>query len=158
MKLLESVEELKSWDTYRTYMKESLKLLDGEAPAYISKDKLEFDVEGKPWKGHAFLAGKKAIMSIKKFKKDGVIFREGFVTRKSKELQVSGFKIPKLIKESEKTFLKLKLGYKIVSTGAEGGGEAGGEKLTPERRKEMVSGLSKMETDIDKIMSALKSR
>ena len=65
-------------------------------------------------------------MSVKKFKKDGVIFRVGLCTRQSKELHVSGFKIPKLIKESEKTFLKLKLGYKIIALDGEGAEGAAG--------------------------------
>lgn len=126
MKQLQSAEELKSWDSYRTYMKESLKLVDGEAPAYISKLKLEFQIDGKPWKGHAFLAGKKAKLSIQKFKKDGVIFREGTCVRSGKDLELSGFALPMLIKECQKTFLKLKLGYKISGSDAEADQEAGG--------------------------------
>ena len=32
MKLLESADQLKSWQEYREYLKETLKLLDGEEP------------------------------------------------------------------------------------------------------------------------------
>ena len=59
MKLLESKKELEEWETYRTYMKESLKLVDGQVPCFISKDKLEFKIDGKPWKG-ARLPGRQA--------------------------------------------------------------------------------------------------
>lgn len=130
MKQLESAKELEDWSTYRQYMKESLKLVDGEVPAFISKQKLDFSVDGKPWKGHAFLAGKKARQSVQKLKKDGMMFHEGLCTRESKELSLRDFKLPKLIKETEKTFLKLKLGYTVAGGGAADDADAEGAAAT----------------------------
>ncbi len=165
MKQIESLEELKSWEAYQQFVKTSLKLLGDEEPAFISKDKLDFEISGSPWSGHVFLAGKKAVVSVQKFKKEGVIFREGLCTRSNKELHLSGFTPAKLVKEAKKTLLKLKLGYEIhggedALTEPAGAGEAGGTdeaafKLTPERRKEILQDLSRMESDIDRLMAAL---
>jgi hypothetical protein len=113
VKWIESVEELEAWEEYRQFLKDQLKLVDGEAPIFVSKLKRSFEIEGKPWKGHAVLAGPKAIQSVKNLKKEGVLFLEGTVRRKGKDLDVEGI-LPKLLKESQKTFLKLRLGYKIV--------------------------------------------
>ncbi len=154
MKILQSRNELENWEEYRQYMKESLKLMDDSgAPAFISKDKIEFTIDGKPWKGHAFLAGKKADMSVKKLKKEGIIFREGVCFRKAKDLTVTDF-LPKLVKESQKTFLKLKLGYSLEAIDA--ADDADDQSLSPERREELLTDLGKLEKDIDKILGALK--
>ena len=157
MKMLDSLDRLKSWTEYRDYMKESLKLVDGEAPCFVSKDKFEFDLEGKPWKGHVFLAGKKAVLSVKKLKKEGVLFRETTCTRKAKELELGPLQPAKLLKETEKTLIKLRLGYKVKAapgTGEEGaaGAEAG---AADPRRAKNVAALRKMEKDLDRLLTAL---
>ena len=104
-------------------------------------------------------------MSIKKFKKDGLIFREGLCSRKGKELEVSGFKLPKLTKESEKTFLKLKLGYKlnVVPLGAEGsdsdsagGDEAAFKKIKASVGKEIKKELAGGNADKNRITQMVK--
>ncbi len=174
MKKFESVEELQVWEDYREFTKVTFKLLDGEAPFFVSKDKLEFDIDGKVWKGHALLAGKKAEIAVKSLKKSGVIFREGVCTRSGKELEVSDLKPAKLRKEAEKTLKKMRLGYSIAGADAEddteddapGGPQAaaasatqgtapGKRPMSAEVRSRKVAELKKMEADIDRLLAAL---
>jgi hypothetical protein len=175
-----SIDELRSFDDYREFMQESLKILGEDEPAYISKEKFEFEMKGgKPWMGHLFIAGKKMSVAIPKLRSGGVMLREGTCTRLRKELHVGGFKKSKLYKELERTFLKLKLGYRIVvddaeaaedddaadeaapaarpSSASSGASAAAtdGAKLAPERRQEIVKDLEKMERDIERLLAAL---
>ncbi len=164
MKLIESLEDLKSWDVYQEFIKATLKQLGDEEPAFISKDKLDFEIKGSTWSGHVFLAGKKALASVQRFKKEGVAFREGLCTMKNKELHLSGFQAQKLVKEAGKTLLKLQLGYRLfdgeeaLAGAADAGGagetEAAIFKLAPERRKEILADLVRMQGDIDRLMAA----
>jgi hypothetical protein len=163
-----SIDELKSLDDYREFMKESLKLVGADEPAYVSKEKFEFDVNGRPWMGHLFLAGKKVAVAIPKLRSGGVMLREGTCSRQRKELHVGGFKAAKLYKEIEKTFLKLKLGYRIVAEDPDAAADESASaaapaaaaatdaaKLAPERRQEIVKDLEKMERDIERLLAAL---
>lgn len=119
MSTLDSAADLKSWEDYKAFLKDQLKLLpDGGGPIFVSKEKLDFDVAGKPWSGYAVLAGPKAAMVVAKLRKEGVLFREGLCRRQGKDLQVEG--IPsKLAKEANKTLVKSMLGYSATPTGAE---------------------------------------
>lgn len=150
MKIIDSKEALLNWNDYREYLKIELKKLDGPGQFFVSKDKLEFDIDGTKWKGHAVLTGPKAIMSIRKLKGQGLIFREGSVERQGKNLAVADM-IPKLEKEAKKTFLKLKLGYKVL--GAEGEDETG-ENEAAEAVEEMAG--SDTTTDTAAIENELK--
>ena len=129
MKLIDSKETLLTWSAYREFLKLQFKqAADGE-PFYVSKVKLEFDLEGKPWKGHAVLAGPKAILAVRQLKKEGVVFREGTAALDGKEFAVEGL-APKLLKEASKTLLKLRLGYKVSGEDGDdedGSGDAGQE-------------------------------
>ena len=126
VKLIQSVEELKDWNVYREYSKEHLKKLDGEEPAYITKKKLDFQIDGKPFRGYALVAGKKARMVVQKCKAGGVQFHEGRCTQEAKTLHLRGFPEPKFVKEAAKTFLKLKLGWKVATPAGVDGEEGGG--------------------------------
>lgn len=119
MNLLKTADELRTWDEYREFLKKQLKLVEDEGPCFVSKEKQTFEIEGKPWKGHAVLVGPKAELVMKQLRKEGVLFRVGTFTRRDKVLEVGGL-MPKLVKESAKTMLKLRLGWK-VREGAEGG-------------------------------------
>lgn len=143
MKIIDSKEKLLNWTDYRDYLKIELKKLDGPGQFFVSKDKLEFDIDGTKWKGHAVLTGPKAIMSIRKLKGEGLIFREGTVDREGKNLLVADM-IPKLEKEAKKTFLKLKLGYKIK--GAEGDDEDEDENEAAEAVEEMAGAEASSDT------------
>ncbi len=113
MKLIESLEHLQSLKDFREFTKESLLLVTNDDVCYVSKDKIDFDEEGKTWRGHAFLAGKKGVLAMKKLKSKGVIFREARCQKNGKNLTIGDIKPPKLHKEAERLFLKLKLGYKL---------------------------------------------
>jgi hypothetical protein len=163
------LETLTDWEEYRKYMKASLKSVQGDGPAYISKDKLDFQDEGKAWSGHAILLGERAVQSVSQLRKDQITFREGRVNGSQKELELSGFSQPKLIKEAAKTLKRLKLGCKVAgvedeegedaapapaASAASASGESAG-KLTPERRKEISANLARMVSDIDRLTAAL---
>jgi len=114
MKVLESAEELKSWADYRILMRERVKQLSPEPePVYVSKARFEFDVNGKVWRGHAVLFGKKSRQMAMKLRKEGVLFLEGTVTADGKRLTLTGLS-GKLLEGAEKTFKRLKLGIQLV--------------------------------------------
>ncbi len=123
MRAIESKHQLESWADYQEFLKPQLKLLAGGAePFFVSKDKLDFEIEGKPWKGHAVLTGPKGLACVRKLQKEGVVFREGTCSSAGKELQVAGID-PKFVKEAAKTIAKLRLGYKIAGSEEEPEGE-----------------------------------
>jgi hypothetical protein len=130
LKQLQSVDDLKDWETYREHLREALKLLGEGEPAFISKLKFEFEDEGKPWMGHVVLVGKKVVPTLQRLKRGGVLFREGVATRERKDLRLADFN-PKLCKEARRTFLKLKLGYRIVVDGAEDGDDDDASESEP---------------------------
>jgi len=112
---MESLEELKSWDTYRVFMRKYLKRCGQEVePLYVSKARLDFDINGQTWKGHGILLGKKARMLAKKMRQEGELFLEGTCTCDGKSLRVDGFG-EKHVKGAERTLKKLKLGFEIVA-------------------------------------------
>ena len=111
---LESLAELTSWETYRLFMKERLKQLPSEeGPFYLTKKKLDFDFDGKPWKGHAILVGKKGELAAKKIKKQGTQFFIGTCLPNGKEFEVEGID-PAFLKRAHLTLKKLRLGYSIA--------------------------------------------
>lgn len=112
MNLLKTADELRNWEEYREFLKRQLKLVEDEGPCFVSKEKQTFEVEGKPWKGHAILVGPKAELAMKQLRKEGVLFRVGAFQRVDKVLEL-GDLMPKLVKESAKTMLKLRLGWKV---------------------------------------------
>ena len=114
MKLLESKEELLAWEKYSNFLKLQLKRITKPGPFFVSKEKIEFEIKGRPWKGHAVLAGPKASQCVRKLKKDGLIFREGTCSRKGRDLTFGGPQLKdRYVKESEKTMRKLRLGYTL---------------------------------------------
>jgi len=114
---LESLEDLTTWTTYREFMKERLKQLpDEECAFYLSKKKLEFDVDGKPWKGHAVLIGKKGELAAKKIRKQGTQFHIGTCRPDDKKFEVSGDIPANLLKQAHLTLKKMRYGYSIAGS------------------------------------------
>jgi hypothetical protein len=100
VKLIESLKDLQSWEDYKEFLKVQLKLLEGPGePFFVSKERIAFDLGGKPWNGFAFLTGPKGTHCKRKLVKEGVLFREGSCTRQGKELLVDGLE-PRLVKEA----------------------------------------------------------
>ncbi len=154
MNLIESKDQLESWGDYLEFLKLQLKLLEGGAePFFVSKDKLDFEIEGKPWKGHAVLAGPKGLACTRKLMKEGLVFREASCRKAGKELQLEGLD-PKLAKEAAKTLAKMRLGFKIAGAEAELEGESGSEGSGPaaahEAMHDAVGDLAKQATRIAK--------
>ena len=108
---------LSDWAAYREFMKVSLKRLPPEGgPFYVTRKKMEFDVDGKPYKGYGILLGKKARITVQILKKQGTLFMEGECKRDGKTIKVTALK-PELVKGAAKTMVKLRLGRKIVPFG-----------------------------------------
>jgi hypothetical protein len=155
MKLIECLEDLQAWDGYQEFMRGQLKLLGGAGePCFVSKDKISFDMGGKPWSGHAFLVGPKAVLCSRHLKKEGVILREGTCSRDGKELRVQGLD-PKLQKGAAKTLKKLLLGFKIAGVNEEGEEGDAGDSETPETRAKRVQELQKLSSDLGRLLAAL---
>ena len=122
--LLQSLEELQDWEGYRAFLKAQLKLLTDGDPVWVSKEKVDFTVKGKPYVAYAVIVGQKGAQSALKLRKEGVLFREGVCKLEDKTLFLEG--IPdKAVKGAAKTFKKLLLGYKIHADEEEGEGEEG---------------------------------
>ncbi len=147
---LKSLEDLTSWAGYRDFMKERLKQIpDGDCPFYISKQKVEFDEEGKRWKGYAVLIGPRGELAAKALKKDGVMFREGTCRQQGKELAVHG--VPSnLVKSAGLTLQKLRLGYSL-SGGTEGEGEP-----EPEEGREPAPPAADLEARLRETVAEVK--
>ena len=116
----------------------------------MTRKKFEFDIDGKPFKSHAVLVGKKGRITAQILKKEGVLFREGTCKRDGKSLLVSAIP-PELIKGAKKTFLKLRLGRKIVPYGElpPDGDEAAEEALDDK------SGSRRLDREIKRVAEAL---
>ena len=118
--ILESLEELTSWESYCAFMKERLKQLpEGECTIFLSKKKLDFNEQGKRWKGRAVLIGPKGELVVKKVKKDGVQFFEGTCRAAGKELSIEGIE-KAFLKGAALTLKRLRLGYSIAGVGDTG--------------------------------------
>jgi hypothetical protein len=140
VKLIESMEQLQSWEEYRDVLHLYLKALaESGEPFFISKNKVDFDLDGKPWKGHAVLTGSKGQMCVQKLQQKGVIFRTGTCGKSGKELKVNGLE-GKLLKEAARTLKKLRLGFQIAGVEAEEDGQ-------PEKSPDEAGAASTASTD-----------
>jgi hypothetical protein len=133
--LPQSVEGLKDFDGYRHFMKERLKLVAEEPlELFISKNRFDFEIKGKPWAGRVVLLGDpKGLTAVKQLKKEGLLFRSGTCRLEGEDLRVEGI-APKLVKDAQKTFQKLLLGCSLIPPEGpdEDEGEAGTATLAPE--------------------------
>ncbi len=123
---MKSLEDLKRWDDYRDWMRKYLKRMSGEPEAfYVSKVRLDFDMDGKAWKGHAVLLGQKSRILSQKMRQEGCLFLEGTAVAdgKAKRVIINGF-APKHAMGAERLFRKLKLGFEILpgAGGVDGAG------------------------------------
>ena len=138
---LESLKELTTWEDYQAFMKERCRQLTEDPCAfYISKDKVDFDIDGKPWSGYAVLVGDKADSAVKKIQKEGVQFREGTCRLQGQDIRVEGVPVG-AVKSGEVTINKLRLGYALVPSGGAGAG-ADTEALR-KRHADLVAALEK---------------
>ncbi len=132
MAALQSLAELRNWDEYREFLKAQANLLSSaDEPFFISKEKVDFEIKGSPWRGYAVLVGRKAQLVLQKLRKEGFLFREGSCRKEDKTLVVSGFS-DKLVRGAGLTLGKLMLGFKVeagsdASTDGDGSGEGTAE-------------------------------
>jgi hypothetical protein len=158
MKLIESKEDLESWENYVDCMKLHLKQLDAAGgPCFISKDKVDFDMDGDTWTGYAVLAGPKGEIAARKLKTQGLTFREGTCSRDGKELRIAGLD-PKFVKGASKTIKKLLLGYKVAGGEEDGEDGAAPEGAAPEARAKRAQELQKLSGDLDRLLAALNKK
>ena len=125
----QSVEGLKDFEGYRHFMKDRLKLVTEEPlELFISKNRFDFEIKGKPWAGRAVLLGDpKGLAAVKQLKKEGILFRAGSCRLEGSDLRVEGI-APKLVKDAQKTFQKLLLGCTLIPPEGEEGDEEEGEE------------------------------
>ncbi|MEM9146091.1 MAG: hypothetical protein AAGC57_07805 [Pseudomonadota bacterium] len=110
---MESLDDLKRWDDYRDWMRKQVKRVSAEPEVfYISRVKLDFQINGKAWKGNAVLLGRKSRMLAQKMRQEGCLFLEGTASAQGKILTLNGF-LEKHVIGTERLFRKLKLGYAI---------------------------------------------
>ncbi len=157
MKLIQCLEDLQSWEDYKEFLKHQLKLLEGTGePFFVSKERISFDIEGKPWDGYAILAGPKGAPCARKLQQEGVIFREGTCTRQGKELRVDELD-RKLVKEASKTLKKLLLGFKIAGDEEDAEAAPATDDAAPEARAKRAKELTKLSGDLDRLLAALNN-
>ncbi len=150
---IDSFDTLKTWDTYKTFLKDRLKQLPaGETEFYVSKKKIDFDQGGKSWKGYAVLAGKKGKEAVKALKKEGQQFHEGTCTLTGKEFAVEGI-APDFLKHATRTLKMLKLGYKISGQVEEEDNGAVVEEVT-RRLTALAAGLKTNATLVQDALTA----
>ncbi len=137
--LIQSKKELADWAEYRKYLKIRAKDIGADAiPFFVSKEKFDFEIMGKPWRGHALFIGEKGRLGAQKLRKEGVLFREGTARSDGDTVLLEGL-LPKLIKEAKKTALKLKIGLRLDAAAGvdlDGEGEDSLEAPTPKQQKD----------------------
>jgi len=107
-------EKLKDWKEYRNWLKAELQRLAPGEPIYVTKKKFDFDMDGKKFPGFALLPGKRAKMSFMKCRQGGIQFYEGSCELEGKTILITGLdNRTACIKGAQKTFLKLRLGWKV---------------------------------------------
>jgi len=125
MAVMQTLDELKNWDEYRVFLRKYLKLLSvEEAPFYVSKARIDFDINGKAWKGYAILLGRKSRKLAQKMRQEGELFLEGTCTSDGKRLRLQGLS-EKHVKGAERTLRRMKLGFGIEGAGDESEGSEG---------------------------------
>jgi len=106
------------WKEYRTFIKAQLKRLPKNGgPAFISRDKVKFAIDDKPFESHAILIGQKGRVLVQILRRAGTPFMEGTARLEGVMLRVAGIKMM-LLKGAAKTMLKLRAGCKIVPEGS----------------------------------------
>lgn len=132
MIVLDTAEALTNWDEYRTFMRERLKMMpEGESgPIYVSKTRLDFQISGKNWKGHAIVLGKKSRQMAQKLRREGVLFIEGSCRKNGKQVAVSGLS-GKLAEGAIRTLDRLKLPFELVVDTADDGAVEASDEATP---------------------------
>ena len=126
--MIQSLDEVKNFASYRDHMRMRLRQMGKESEEiYVSRARIEFDIKGTKWRGHAVIAGKKSTQIAKKIRKDGEQMLEGTATCDGKVIKVTGLS-SKLVQAAQRTLTKLKLGY-TVEAAADGKDDAEQKKL-----------------------------
>ena len=123
MVMLDSLEQLQDFGEYRVFMRERLKRLSEERePIFISKSRLDFQINGNAWKSHGLLFGKKSRMLAQTMRREGAMFVEGVCYSDGKTLVIEGLS-EKFVMGAHRTLKRLKLGFEVAG----GTGEAADE-------------------------------
>lgn len=125
MVMLESLDQLRNFEEYRVFMRERLKRLSPEPePIFISKARLDFDINGNTWKSYGLIFGKKSRSLAMKMRKEGELFLEGVCYSDGKSLVIEGLS-DKFVEGAQRTLKRLKLGFEAVGgSGAASDGAA----------------------------------
>ena len=113
--------DVKDWKQYRKYLRPRLrafsKSADEPASFWVSKKKIDFDFGGKVLVGRLVMAGKRCQPLVKRLKREGTTFFEGFghLREEDTTLVVRGLR-GGAIKGGGKTLKQLRLGYLLEAT------------------------------------------
>lgn len=107
--------DLRQWSAYRKWLRPRLRKLSRTAaapePVFVSKQRCEFDIDGKTWRGHMVLAGARCRSMVQRLKGEGILFVEvpGFV-REDRAIVAPGL-ASGAVKGGNRTLLRLRLGH-----------------------------------------------
>ena len=134
MLVLDSLDQMLKFDDYRVFMRERLKRLSPERePIFISKARLDFNLNGNTWKSYALIFGKKSRTMAMKMRKEGATFIEGVCYSDGKSLVIEGMS-DKFVEGAQRTLKRLKLGFEAVSGKATDAEEEGADPAQLQRR------------------------
>lgn len=155
---METLDELKSWDTYRVFMRKYLKQVGKESePIYVSKSRLDFDINGAKWKGFGILLGKKSRLLAQKMRQEGELFLEGTCSADGKTVAVEGLG-DKHVQGAMRTLKKLKLGFEIAgATDDDEDDDAGGSGGSGDAEEQKKAWLREKKTHFPKLQEALRA-
>jgi len=136
MVMLDSLDQMRKFDDYRVFMRDRLKRLSPEKEAiFISKARLDFDINGNAWKSYGLLFGKKSRALAMKMRKEGAMFVEGVCYADGKKLVIEGMS-DKFVQGAQRTLKRLKLGFEVVAgEGAEASEDADGSSGAADLRR-----------------------
>ena len=134
MVMLDSLDQMLKFDDYRVFMRERLKRLSTEKePIFISKARLDFDLNGSAWKSHGLIFGKKSRTMAMKMRKEGAMFLEGVCYSDGKSLVIEGMS-DKFVEGAQRTLKRLKLGFEAVPAGGAGAEQEGADTAELQKR------------------------
>ncbi len=111
-KFIENVDELKDGRLYRDKLKLQLKRCKDEDTLFISKNKVEFETDGRSWEGYAVLVGDIGERCAKKLKRFGVKFLEGVCKKQGRNLEISELD-SRYARGAKQTFSTVGLPYRV---------------------------------------------
>lgn len=113
--------DLREWSAYRKWLRPRLRKLSRAAaapePVFVSRQRCDFDVDGKTWRSHMVLAGTRCRSMVQRLKGEGILFVEvpGFVRDQDRAIVAPGL-ASGAVKGGNRTLQRLRLGHLLDNT------------------------------------------